>query len=422
MDEQNHKTDSMRMKILGGIDEAFSDRNFCIYSVGSIASWISFFVQLVAVSWLTWELTESTLWLAIIALLDIVPGVVLAPFTGVFADRYDRHRIMIWVCALSLLQAAALALFSWIGMLDVRLLAVLVVIHSILIAFMVPAMYGILPRFVARPVLPSAIAVSSSYVQASVFAGPALAGWIISSYGVSWAFLVNAIGYLILTFAFLGLRTPAGYAQPSPEPGSVFGQIRDGVDYLIRDRRILTFLVLGVAVQAITMGTFHMLPAYSEQILEMGVEGMATLLAVEGLGATAAALWIARGGAGLVTQQRVIWSALVAIIAAAAIICTPDLYVALSLAIVLGIAAEIRKTGIITIVQLNVDEKQRGRVMSTWFMFAQIAGGIGAFVIGQAAVAYGLRLPTVVVAGICISVWLVIYLKRRQLIGDEMEN
>ena len=135
------------MKILGGIGEAFSDRNFRIYSVGSIASWISFFVQLVAVSWLTWELTGSTLWLAIIALLDIVPGVILAPFSGVFADRYDRHRIMIWVCTLSLLQAAALALFSWLGLLDIRIPAVLAVIHSVLIAFMLVTRWRIKSQY-----------------------------------------------------------------------------------------------------------------------------------------------------------------------------------------------------------------------------------------------------------------------------------
>ena len=97
--------------MLGGIGEAFADRNFRVYSAGSIASWTSFFVQLVAVSWLTWELTGSTLWLAVMALLDIVPGVILMPFTGVFADRHDRHRIMIWVCSLSLIQAAVLAYF-----------------------------------------------------------------------------------------------------------------------------------------------------------------------------------------------------------------------------------------------------------------------------------------------------------------------
>ncbi len=374
-------------------------------------------MQLVAVSWLTWELTGSTLWLAVMALLDIVPGVILMPFTGVFADRYDRHRIMIWVCTLSLVQAALLVIFSWTEVLGISLLAAMVFIHSILIAFMVPAMYGVLPRFVARPVLASAIAVSSSYVQVAVFAGPALAGWIISAYGVSWAFFVNALGYLILTLAFVSLRTPPGYTQELPESGSVFKHIRDGATYLICDRRILTFLILGVTVNAITTGTFFMLPAYSELILNMGVEGMAIVLAVEGLGATAAALWMARGGAQLATHGRVMWSVPVAIIAAAALICTANLYAAVAIAVVLGIASEVRKTGTMTIVQLSVDENQRGRVMGTWYMFAQIAGGIGAYGIGQSAVAFGLKLPTVIFAGLCLAVWLVIYINRRRLIG-----
>ena len=410
------KTQSTSCRVFGGIGEAFSDRNFRVYTAGSIASWTSFFVQMVAVAWLTWELTQSTLWLAVMALLDIVPGVLLMPFTGVFADRYDRHRIMIWICILSLLQAAALAAFSWLDMLGIGLLALLVFIHSVLIAFMVPAMYGVLPRFVARPVLASAIAVSSSYVQVAVFAGPALAGWIIAVHGVSWAFFVNALGYLVLTLAFFALRTPADYRQGSPEPGSVLAQIHDGVIYLLRDRRILSLLVLGVTVNAITMGTFHMLPAYSELILGMGVEGMSIVLAVEGLGATAAALWMAHGGERLATVDRVIWSTLIAIVTAAAIICTPNIYLAVALSIVLGVAAEVRKTATMTIVQLSVDEKQRGRVMGTWYMFAQIAGGIGAYGIGQAAVAFGLQLPTVIFAGLCVAIWFFIWINRRRLL------
>ena len=68
----------MRLR-LGGIGDALADRNFRIFSIGSITSWICFFVQVVAVSWTAWELTHSTTWLAIIALLDIAPNVLLVP-------------------------------------------------------------------------------------------------------------------------------------------------------------------------------------------------------------------------------------------------------------------------------------------------------------------------------------------------------
>lgn len=398
--------------VSGGIRTALTDRNFRVYSAGSIASWTSYFVQLVAVSWLTWELTGSTVWLALIALMDIVPSIILLPFTGAFADRCDRYKIMIRVCILCLVQSVALAACSWTGVLGIGLLAILELIHAVIIAFMVPAMYGTLPRFVSRQALPSAIALSSSYVQIAIFAGPAFAGGLISAFSVSLAFLFNALGYLVLTLAFLALKTPDGFRQDPPEPGTVFGQIRDGVVYLVRDRQILALLVLGVTVNAITVGTYHMLPAYSERVLDMGVIGMALVLSVEGIGATAAALWIAQTGGMAMTTERVFWSVLVAIIAAAAIICVANLYLALVLSFILGVAAEVRKTGTMTIVQMTVEENQRGRVMGTWYLFSQMAAGIGTYGIGQAADLYGLQIPTLSCAVVCVVVWLCIYLNR----------
>ena len=92
---------------LGGIGEALGDRNFRIFSIGSIASWFTFFVQVVAVSWTAWELTHSTTWLAIIAILDIAPNVLLVPLGSVLADRYDRFRIEIAAYIVALLQALA---------------------------------------------------------------------------------------------------------------------------------------------------------------------------------------------------------------------------------------------------------------------------------------------------------------------------
>src|SRR6185437_5705446 len=94
----------MRLR-LGGIGHALADRNFRIFSIGSVTSWFSFFVQVVAVSWTAWELTHSTTWRAIIALLEIAPNVLLVPLGSVLADRYDRFRIEIVAYFLALLQA-----------------------------------------------------------------------------------------------------------------------------------------------------------------------------------------------------------------------------------------------------------------------------------------------------------------------------
>jgi MFS family permease len=69
----------------------FADRNFRLYTVASVVSWLSFFVQTLAVIWLAWDLAHSPAWLGIITFLDAVPYFIFGPWGSVFADRHDRY-------------------------------------------------------------------------------------------------------------------------------------------------------------------------------------------------------------------------------------------------------------------------------------------------------------------------------------------
>ena len=280
---------------------------------------------------------------------------------------------------------------------------------------MVPAMYGILPRFVARPVLSSAIAVASSYTQLAIFVGPALAGWIIVSHSITAAFMVNALGYLILLISFLCLRTPAGYRQPEPSPHTVTRDILEGAVYIFRDKRIFFLLTLGLFSHAIGAGFYHMAPAYAEQVLGLGVVGLSTILASRGLGATGAALWLAHGGAPAASLERVLWASMLAMLALAVLVLIENLYAAAAVAAVMGFASETRKTGTMTIIQLSVAESQRGRVMGTLFMLSQLSAGIGAYLIGAWAAYFGVQTPLLVGVAVCVAAWLLLYLCRGRL-------
>lgn len=408
--------EEQRIGKLGGIGQAFADRNFRIYSIGSIASWTSFFVQLVAVSWLAWELTGSTVWLAVVAMMDIIPNVVLMPLAGALADRFDRYKILLLTSFLALLQSAAMAVLAWTGELTIWPLTFLVLMHGIIIAFMVPAMYGTLPRFVARKRLSSAIAVSSAYTQFSVFAGPALAGLIITQYGITPAFVVNAGGYFMLLVSLFFLRTPSDFKSPEPSNNTILKDVIDGFDYILKHRTISSLLLMGLAISALTNGFFHMLPAYSDQILGMGVVGVSTILAFEGIGATVAALWLAHGGSSAMRLNRWLWAGLVIILGHVALVMTGNLYVAVALSLGLGIANEIKRTTALSLIQFLVDENQRGRVMGTQFMLSQLAAGFGALSIGFIAHRAGLVAPVIGFAAIASFVWLWIYVRRKTLI------
>lgn len=404
-------------RALGGIGVAFTDRNFCIYSVGAIVSWQSFFIQLVAVSWTTWELTHSTTWLAIVAVLDIAPNIVFLPLGGVLADRYDRYRIVVITHVLGLLQALALALLAFSGHLTITALAILAFLHGLIHSFSVPGLFGMLPRFVARDRLSSAIAVSSAYTQLAIFAGPALAGWIILHQGVATAFAVNAFGYAVYLGSIGFLRTPPDFVPPPPTGKSIRGDLGDGLRYIAGHQGISALLILMLMGDALSAAMYQMLPAYADGILGMGVDGMSALLAAAGFGATLSALWLAQGGTARATPLRVLWAFLAFAIAVAVLMMTQSLIPALAAMVAYGIAGEIRRTATISLLQIAVDDTQRGRVMSTQFLLQRIAGGIGTVLIGLAAESDGLRRPMFLAACITIIAWTIAFKARHRIIA-----
>ena len=398
----------------GGIGTAFSDRNFRLYSVGAITTWIGFFVQLVAVSWYAWELTHSTSWLAIIALLDIIPNVVLTPLAGAIADRHDKYKMMGIVSLLALIQAVVIAVLAGLDYLTIWSFAILVLIHGIIISFMVPAMYGILPRFVKRSCLTSAIAVSSSYSQLAVFLGPAIAGWIISAYGIAMAFALNALCYAIYLVSWFFYKTPKYFKYPEKSTNSIYADIVEGVHYILNHKGISSILVILFAGDALGASIFYMAPAFADQILGLGVVGLSVILACKGIGATLAAFWIAYGGEKMATPQRMLWGFLLFIVSVFMIFVNGNIYITIMAFVLMGMAAETYHTIMTSLVQLSVAEEQRGRVMGSLFMFAQFASGVGTYLIGYYALKHGLTTPTLIAATLCFLVWIVYFLTRNR--------
>ncbi|MFM2278182.1 MAG: hypothetical protein RLZZ444_413 [Pseudomonadota bacterium] len=401
------------MRRLGGIGEAFSDRNFRIYSIGAIASWITYFIQMVAFSWAAWEVTHSTTWLAVISILGVVAILVLMPIGGVLADRHDRFRMVLIAYALDAVQAAVLAVLAFTDQLGLPALLISSFLHGAIHSFSVPASYCLMPRFVARERLASAIAVGASYSQFAIFAGPAIAGWILVHWGVAAAFAVNVVGYLVYFCCAAFLRTPVDFVQAKSGKGSLFTDLLDGGRYIFQHESLKVLLLLVLVGDAVSTAVVQMVPAYSDLILGMGVGGASVLYGAMGLGATAAALWLAHGGARRTTLRNITWavagiSAAVALLAGA-----PGLIVAGAAMALLGFSGETRRTATVAMMQSTVDDLQRGRVMSSLFMFTQVAGGIGTLAIGIVAGTTNMRVPMAVSALVLALVWLLLLRGRK---------
>lgn len=402
---------------LGGIGEAFRDENFRRYSLGSILSWISYFVQAVAVSWTTWELTHSTRWLAIVVLLDAAPNVALMPLGGVIADRFDRFRVLLLSYGLAWLQAAALTWLSWTAQLTIERLAALAFLHGAIHAFSIPAQYGLLPRFVERKRLSSAISVAAAYTQLAVFAGPALAGWLILHFGVVAAFASNVVGYGVF-FAFVAsLRTPAGYVPPVASGNSLIGDFLEGLDAIRAHHGILALLALLLLGDALYAAIYQMAPAIADRNLSAGAEGLSVMLASAGVGATIAALWLAHGGAAR-ARPAVVLRAFCGFIVGVVALSLARGPIAGGIAMfVVGASYETCRTGSVALTQIAIPDALRGRVMSTRFLMLRGAGALGVVAIGAAADGWGLRAPILAGAALATLACAAIYFDRGRIVA-----
>jgi MFS family permease len=405
---------------LGGIGDAFADRNFRLYSIGSIVSWITYFVQQIAFSWAAWEITHSPAWLAAVALLTTVANVVLLPLGGVLADRVDRFGMLVTAYVLDVLKAFVLTILAFTGQLSLPAICVFAVLHGIIHAFSVPASYGLLPRFVARERLSSAIAVNSSYTQFAIFAGPAIAGWILVHWGVALAFATNVAGYLVYFIVVSFLRTPKGYRQAKSESHSFLRDLPEGAHYIVRHKGLLALLTMMLAGDALLAAIFQLIPAYSDLLLGAGVGGVSILLGTAGFGATLAALWLAHGGSALATPVHVFWAFLIFTLAVFALSISQSLWWSVAAMLVFGFAGETARTATVSILQLRVADAQRGRVMSTRFLLQQAAGGLGVLGVGGAAQEIGLRTSLLIAVVIAVIAWASVGLSRSRLDSDDL--
>ena len=171
--------------------------NFATYSAGSAVSLIGMWMQRIAIGWLTWQLTKSGLWLGIVAFADFFPVLLIGPFAGAAADRWDRLRVIKTSQTISLLQATLLFELTASGYINIGLLVALSAFQGVVVAFNQPARLAFVPSLVSQADLASAVAINAVIFNLARFIGPMFAGVAIVWFGVEAAFAANALSYIV---------------------------------------------------------------------------------------------------------------------------------------------------------------------------------------------------------------------------------
>ncbi|MFB3150914.1 MAG: MFS transporter [Alphaproteobacteria bacterium] len=389
---------------LGGVRRALRHRNHFLFSAGMAPSLITLWMQRLAVGWLTWELTHSPAWLGIIAFADLFPAVVLSPIAGALIDRVDPMRPMILSQAVFLVQAFILAVLSFAGLLTIESLLALAIVLGLTHPFNTASRHTILPSLVPREDLSAAIAINSSLYNVARFIGPAAAGAVIVTGGVTWAFACNVLGYLVFLLALFRMDVAPPERRPRSET-TLFGEVAEGWRYTVAHPGIRPVLVLLVITAVVSRPVVDLLPGFAGDVFHRGAGGLAWLTAAMGLGAMLGALWLALRGvlAGLTTIT--VSAVLVLALALGAFTAMDHFFLALPFLAISGFAMVVNGIGSQTLIQSSVAPAMRGRVMSLYTLIYRGMPALGAVVMGW--LAEGLGLPATLGGGavLCLIAW-----------------
>lgn len=395
-----------------GIGRALAERNFRLFTVGSMFSLIGQWTQRIAIGWLTWELTHSGTWLGLIAFADLFPTVVVTPFAGALADRLDRRRMMTITQTLAMLQATALAALTLTGLIAIWSLFLLALFLGVVMSFNVAARLALVAGMSRRENLPTAIGINAAIFNGARFVGPAVGGFIIAVWGVGGAFVFNALSFLALLIALFMMHD----LHPDETPmrkGGMIGQIGEGFSYARHHRGIGPMLLVIAAVAFGVKPYLELLPGIADQVYQGGAQSLAQLTAATGLGALLMALWLAqRGSVRGLTMIALVNMAAAAL--AVLVFAVNDIYwLGLVCAFVAGAAMTAAGTGTQTLMQNAVAGAVRGRVMSLYGIIFRGAPAVGALLLGTLSEFIGLQPALAIGGAVTLAVFLWLWRLRR---------
>jgi len=379
---------------------AMGVRNYRLFWSGQLISLVGTWMDSVAQSWLILLLTHDPVALGLRAVFQFMPVMVLGLFGGIIADTLPKRATLYVTQAGSGLVALTLGVLTLTGTVQVWHIYVLATILGSINAVDMPVRQSFVVEMVGREHVVNAVALNSATFNGARIIGPAVGGVLIGAVGVGLCFMLNAASYLaVLAALFLMHEVELHPATRSPMPHSpraVVEQLAEGLRYVRRTPSVLlAILVLGI-VSTVALNFSVLMPLYAADSLHGDASTYGYLMAAAGVGSLAAALLIAFGLRPTL-RLLVSGSALIGL-ALVGLAFSPLLLVSLPIMVLLGFATITMSATTNTLIQLQVPDALRGRVMSVYTTVFAGTTPIGGLASGIAAAMAGVT-ATLLVAG-----------------------
>ncbi len=363
-------------------------RNFRLFFVGQGVSLIGTWMQRIAVGWLVYRLTDSAFLLGVVGFAGQIPAFVLAPFAGVLADRWNRHRLLILTQALAMMQAFVLAYLVLTETVVVWQIIVLSLVLGVVTAFDIPVRQSFMIEMIEEKTdLGNAIALNSSMVNGARLLGPSVAGLLIATVGEGTCFLINGLSYLAVIASLLLMRIVQ--KDFSAHKSSAWHALKEGFKYVYDFEPIRAIILLLVLMSLMGMPYIVLMPIFARDILHGGPSSLGFLMGGSGVGALAGALYLAsrRGVLGL--GKMIPIGAGIFGLGLIAFALSRNFFWSLTLLIAVGFGQMVQLATSNTLLQTMVDDDRRGRVMGFFTVAFVGMAPVGSILAGALASVIG---------------------------------
>ena len=359
--------------------KAFTYRDFSLLWAGAFTSSCGTWMQTVAQSWLLLTISGKPQYLAWADVLQQAPFLAFSLVGGVLADRMDRRRILLLSQVVQLSSAFLLAGLVFTNRVEVWIILALCFVVGVAMSFGGPAYQALVPTLVDKEDVPNAVALNSIQFNLARVVGPVLAGAAFATLGAAACFGLNGLSFFAVIVALLFLRrgAPTGAAT-----GSVLENLKAGLRTAHRDRALRGLIGLSFIGSLCAFPLLTFLPVFAKDVFRGDVKVFATFLAVFGLGAVVGALGAAgfghvkRRGAVAVVMQMTFGALMIGFAL------SRTKWISFALLFLAGAALMIVFAMFMTLVQTNVDDAMRGRVVSVYSLAFRGAMPLGNLVAG----------------------------------------
>lgn len=350
-----------RIRLPAGLT-ALREGNFVLYVVGQFTSQLGSWIELTAVSWIIYEMTDSPLLLGLNGLFRAVPTIVLGLLGGTIADRLSRRRLLLCTETTMLIASVTMGVLAATDQLQFWHLYLLNVVSGTLQAFSVPARHALFAGLVPRSSMQSAVTLNSVAVRGGGFIGPSIAGLALAFGGYSLPFFLNAVSFLGMLVALVAMKLPPSQADATTRRPSLSKGMTEGVEFVWRTPLLKVALGLEIATGLFGHNA-SLITIVVRDVLGAGPEGLGLLLSATGAGALLGMAMLVishveRHGRLILTLgvfYTVLW---------AAFGLSQWLWVSAILLFALGTVDSVWGVTRNTLAQLLVPDALRGRVMS----------------------------------------------------------